>query len=70
MFPHFLPDGRHFLYLSLSARPELEQSNGTSYLVMDLVAGETLAERVKREGALLVEEALAICKQIVGQPGG
>src|SRR5580658_8939125 len=42
----------------------LEQSNGTSYLVMELVAGETLAERVKREGALPVEEALAICKQI------
>src|ERR1700726_3898651 len=42
----------------------LEQSNGTSYLVMELVAGETLAERVKREGALPIEEALAICKQI------
>src|SRR6202049_3677276 len=42
----------------------LEQSNGTSYLVMELVAGETLADRVKREGALPIEEALAICKQI------
>jgi eukaryotic-like serine/threonine-protein kinase len=42
----------------------LEQSNGTSYLVMELVAGETLAERIKREGALPVEEALEICKQI------
>jgi serine/threonine-protein kinase len=42
----------------------LEQSNGTSYLVMELVAGETLAERVKREGVVPVEEALAICKQI------
>src|ERR1700719_1937108 len=42
----------------------LEQSNGTSYLVMELVAGETLAERVKREGAVPVEEALTICKQI------
>ena len=42
----------------------LEQSNGTSYLVMELVSGETLADRVKREGALPVEEALAICKQI------
>jgi eukaryotic-like serine/threonine-protein kinase len=42
----------------------LEQSNGTSYLVMELVAGETLAERIKREGALPLEEALATCKQI------
>jgi Tol biopolymer transport system component len=42
----------------------LEQSNGTTYLVMELVPGETLAERVKREGALPSEEALAICRQI------
>ena len=42
----------------------LEQSNGTSYLVMELVSGETLAERIKREGAVPVEEALTICKQI------
>src|ERR1700726_3578875 len=42
----------------------LEQANGTSYLVMELVSGETLAERIKREGALPIEEALAICKQI------
>ena len=42
----------------------LEQSGGTSYLVMELVSGETLAERVKRDGALPVEEALTIAKQI------
>jgi Tol biopolymer transport system component len=42
----------------------LEQSNGTSYLVMELVAGETLAERIKREGAVPVEEALKIAVQI------
>src|ERR1700694_3934418 len=42
----------------------LEQSNGTSYLVMELVPGETLAERVKRDGAVPIEEALAIAKQI------
>jgi serine/threonine protein kinase/Tol biopolymer transport system component len=42
----------------------LEQSNGTNYLVMELVSGETLAERVKRDGAVPIEEALAICKQI------
>jgi Tol biopolymer transport system component len=42
----------------------LEQSNGTSYLVMELVPGETLRERVAREGPLPVEEALGICRQI------
>src|SRR5438128_2536889 len=42
----------------------LEQSDSTSYLVMELVAGDTLAERIKGDGALPVEEALAIGKQI------
>jgi Tol biopolymer transport system component len=42
----------------------LEQSGGTSYLVMELVPGETLQERVKREGPVPVEEALGIAKQI------
>jgi Tol biopolymer transport system component len=42
----------------------LEQSNGTSYLVMELVSGETLADRIQREGALPVEEALPIARQI------
>src|SRR6202049_3267447 len=42
----------------------LEQSGGTSYLVMELVSGETLQERVKRDGPIPVEEALAIAKQI------
>src|ERR1700741_2570493 len=42
----------------------LEQSGDTSYLVMELVPGETLAERVKRGGAMAVEEALGIAKQI------
>jgi serine/threonine protein kinase len=42
----------------------LEDSNGTSYLVMELVPGENLAERVKRDGPVPVEEALTIAKQI------
>jgi serine/threonine protein kinase/Tol biopolymer transport system component len=42
----------------------LEQSGSTSYLVMELVSGETLANRVKRDGAVPIEEALAIAKQI------
>src|ERR1700688_4257896 len=42
----------------------LEQSNGTSYLVMELVSGETLQERIRRDGAVPVEEVLVIAKQI------
>src|SRR5216684_4448439 len=42
----------------------LEESNGTQYLVMELVPGETLRERIAREGALPVEEALGIARQI------
>jgi Tol biopolymer transport system component len=42
----------------------LEHSGGTHYLVMELVSGENLAERVKREGSIPVEEALNIAKQI------
>jgi Tol biopolymer transport system component len=42
----------------------LEQSGGTSYLVMELVSGETLADRVKREGVVPIEEALTTAKQI------
>src|ERR1700676_405362 len=42
----------------------LEENAGTSYLVMELVPGETLAERIKRDGAVPVEEALTIAKQI------
>jgi eukaryotic-like serine/threonine-protein kinase len=42
----------------------LEQSNGTSYLVVELVSGETLADRIKRDGAVPIEEALKIAVQI------
>src|SRR5271169_870020 len=42
----------------------LEESNGTHYLVMELVPGDTSQQRVKREGAVPVEEALAIANQI------
>src|ERR1700682_3146803 len=42
----------------------LEQSGDTSYLVMELVSGETLADRIKREGAVPIEEALTIARQI------
>jgi eukaryotic-like serine/threonine-protein kinase len=42
----------------------LEQSGATNYLVMELVSGENLADRINREGAVPIEEALAIAKQI------
>ena len=42
----------------------LEQSDGVNCLVMELIPGETLADRIKRDGALPIEEALTICQQI------
>ncbi len=42
----------------------LEQSGATHYLVMELVPGDTLQQRVQRDGAVPIEEALAIAKQI------
>src|ERR1700726_4252357 len=41
----------------------LEQSEGVHYLVMELVAGQTLAERISG-GALKIEEALKVAAQI------
>src|ERR1051325_8509516 len=41
----------------------LEESGQTRCIVMELVKGETLAERIKR-GAIPIEEALVIAKQI------
>src|SRR5215475_2250429 len=41
----------------------LEESGGQRFLVMELVPGETLAERIKR-GAIPVEETLRIAAQI------
>src|SRR5678815_5915861 len=41
----------------------LEESGGRKFLVMELVGGETLAERIKR-GPIPVDESLGIAKQI------
>ena len=41
----------------------LEESDGVRFLVLELVEGETLAERLSK-GPLAVEEALEICRQI------
>src|SRR6186713_231808 len=42
----------------------VEESAGRKYLVMELVPGETLAERIKA-GAIPVDDALSIAKQIL-----
>ena len=41
----------------------LEESGGTSFLVLELVDGETLSERMKR-GSIPVEESLNLAQQI------
>jgi serine/threonine-protein kinase len=48
---------------NIAAIHGLEESNGTRTLVMELVEGETLAERVAR-GPISLDEALPIAKQI------
>src|SRR6516164_1542114 len=48
---------------NIAAIHELEETNGTRYLVLELVEGETLADRIAR-GPIPAEEALAIAKQI------
>jgi len=48
---------------NIAAIHGLEESGDTHALVLELVEGETLAERLKK-GPLPVEEALEVCKQI------
>ncbi len=48
---------------NIAAIHQVEQVEGTYFLVMELVEGETLAERVAR-GAIPVDEALPIALQI------
>src|SRR6266571_6678617 len=48
---------------NIAAIHELDEADGQQFLVLELVDGETLADRLKR-GALPLDEALAIAKQI------
>src|SRR5262245_8496892 len=48
---------------NIAALDGMEQADGTHFLVMELVEGETLAERIQR-GPLPAEEAFRIAHQI------
>jgi serine/threonine protein kinase len=48
---------------NIAAVHGFEESKNVRFLVMELVEGETLAERL-RHGAMPVDEALEVCKQI------
>jgi eukaryotic-like serine/threonine-protein kinase len=47
----------------IAAIYDLQEAHGSRYLVLELVEGETLAERIAR-GPILVEEAMGIAKSI------
>src|SRR5437016_4754626 len=48
---------------NIAAIYDLEEANDTRYLVLELVEGETLAQRIQR-GPIRVQEALDIAKHI------
>src|SRR5262249_26108731 len=50
-------------HTNIAAIHDLYEENGSRFLIMELIEGETLAERIAR-GALPVDEALNVAKQI------
>src|SRR5206468_1842112 len=42
----------------------LEESDGEHFLVLELVEGETFAERIERQGPLPIEKALSLSQQV------
>jgi Tol biopolymer transport system component len=57
---HFLASLNH---PNIGAIYDLAESQGTKFLVLELVPGDTLADLIAR-GSVSVDEALAICRQI------
>jgi Tol biopolymer transport system component len=49
---------------NISGIYHLQESNGSRYLVLELVEGDTLADILAKRGALPVDEAVRIAKQI------
>jgi serine/threonine protein kinase len=49
---------------NISSIYHLQESNGSRFLVLELVEGETLADLLAKHGTLPVDEALKIAKQI------
>jgi serine/threonine protein kinase/Tol biopolymer transport system component len=49
---------------NIAAIYDLEEANGSRFLVLELVEGDTLADILKKRGALPVDEALGIAAQI------
>jgi serine/threonine-protein kinase len=49
---------------NIAAIYDLQQSDGTRFLILEFVEGDTLADILKKRGAFPVDEALQIAKQI------
>ena len=49
---------------NIAAIYDLQQSDATRFLILEFVEGDTLADILKKRGALPVDEALHIAKQI------
>src|SRR5689334_453728 len=50
-------------HTNIAAIHDLQEGSGSRFLIMELVEGETLADRITR-GPLPLDEALSIAKQI------
>src|SRR5207249_4269175 len=49
---------------NIGAIYDLQEASSTRFLILELVEGDTLADVIAKRGALPVEEALLIAKQI------